>query len=97
MTLARDAVERKLTQKLEMTHRKRRGDDHRRYDLLIDGQRIARTMVSTGTGSRTLGDNLVSQMARQLKVPTPFFRELISCSKSRAEYLEKLRDQQLIE
>lgn len=97
MPLERDATEAQLTQKLEMTLRDRRGDDHRRYDLIIAGKRVARTMVSRGSGYRTLGDDLVGRMARQLHVTSPFFRELISCTKSRDEYLSKLKDQNLID
>jgi hypothetical protein len=97
MPLPRDTTEQQLVQKVQMTPRNRKGDDHRFYDLVINGQRVARTKVSRGSGYKTLGDDLVSKMARQLYVPTPFFRELINCTKSRDEYLGILRDQGRIE
>lgn len=96
MSLPRDDTERQLTQKLQMTLRNRKGDDHRRYELVINGRRVVRTMVSRGSGHRTLSNDIVSKMAKQLQVTTPFFREVIICTKSREDYLEKLREQELI-
>lgn len=96
MALSRSDTERQLTRKLQMTRRVGKGQDHRYYDLYIDGRRIAFTKVSTGTGHRTLGPNLVSAMAKQLHVPTPFFEDIINCTKSRNDYLEKLREQRII-
>lgn len=94
MSLPRREVERQLTQKLLMEPRP---GDHRYYYLFINGRKVARTHVSTGTNSRTLGDNMVSTMARQLNVTTSFFREIVNCTKTRDQYLQQLRDQDLLE
>lgn len=87
--LPRVDVERALTHKLEMTLDP--GGDHRRYRLVVGGNNIASTFVSTETKHRGLGSNLVSKMAQQLNVSTGFFVALVNCSKNRDEYLAELR------
>jgi hypothetical protein len=75
-----------------MELRNRKGDDHRRYRLIIDAQFIAQTHVSSGTKYRTLGQDLVAAMAKQLHVSPQFFRDIVTCTKSRDDYLHKLRE-----
>ena len=85
--LIRAEVERALVCKLKMTQS---ADDHRRYVLIVDGAIVAKTFVSTGSGYKTIGSELVSKMANQLGVPTGFFAEIVSCTKSREDYLAEL-------
>jgi hypothetical protein len=47
------------------------------------------TKTSHGSGYKTLGDELVSKMAKQCKLPTKQFKEFVSCALSRESY-EKL-------
>lgn len=96
MALARDAVEKQLSKKLRMNRWREGKTDHRYYVLTIDGKQVALTKVSTATNHKDLGDDLVKQMARQLYVSTPFFREVISCTKSRDDYLQCLSEQGLV-
>ncbi len=49
-----------------------------------------RTKVSHG--ARDIPKVLESHMARELRVPRPFFAEMMSCTKSRDEYYDALRN-----
>ena len=90
MVLDRRSVMRTLTNKLGMVVDQR---DHRVYKLHIEGKFVAQTKMSRGSEKyKTLVHDLVKAMARDLNVPTPFFRELDSCAKSRDDYLQHLRD-----
>jgi S-adenosylhomocysteine hydrolase len=90
MAVSRRGVERMLTNKLEMTLDDR---DHQVFLLVIEGRVIARTKLSRGSEKyKTLGDDLVRKMAQQLRVSMPVFRELESCTKSRDDYLQVLRE-----
>jgi hypothetical protein len=88
MALSRRDVERALSRKLDMVLDEDR--DHRFYLLVVNGKPAVRTKVSTGSGYRTLGDDLVGAMARQLNVPIPFFRDIVSCAKGQDDYLQHL-------
>ena len=88
MVLSRRNVEQTLGGKLGMVMDQR---DHRYYRLYVEGQFILKTKVSTGTGHGTIAPQLVSLMAKQLRVPAPFFRDLDACTKTREDYLSHLR------
>ena len=52
--------------------------------------------MTFGSGSkkyRDLGDNLVSQMAEQVKLPRALFKNLVDCSLSGDGYVENLQGQ----
>lgn len=49
-----------------------------------------RTKTSHGSGHKDISDNLVSQMAKQCKLTTKEFRDLVDCPLSRQEYEAKL-------
>lgn len=88
---SRAAVERMLVAKLEM---ERDNGDHRWYRFVIGEKVVARTFVSTGSKKyKTLGDDLIGKMARQLHVSTPFLTGLVRCTNSRDDYLRVLREQ----
>lgn len=83
-----------LTNKLEMTLDDR---DHQVFLLMVDGRVVARTKLSRGSEKdKTLGDDLVRKMAQQLHVSMAVFRELESCTKSRDEYFQILRENGLL-
>ena len=65
--------------------------DHRYYRLYVNGRYVLKTKVSVGTGHQTIGPDVVSQMAKQLRVPTSFLRDLDACTKSLEDYLQHLR------
>lgn len=93
MPLPRADVERALEQKLQM---QRVDSDHRRFYLVFDGRNILHTMTSHGTKYRELGDQLLGLMAKELRVPRKFFVDLVRCTRSRDEYIDQLRQRNLL-
>ena len=87
--LPRETVEHMLTTKLGMSCDPR---DHRWYYLTFEGRTIASTFVSAGGKYRTLGDDLVSKMARQLYINSGFFLGLVKCTKSLEDYFDARRN-----
>ena len=69
---------------------KRKGK-HIFYELCVEGLRTIRTHVSHGN-KRDVGRPLEAMMARELGVRNQFFREMISCTKTREDYLRCLRE-----
>lgn len=89
-SLKRDDVESSLSKK---GFTEQAGGDHRYFRLFYDGKNTGiYTKTSRGTGYKSLGDGLVSSMAKQLKLPTRDFVRLIDCSMSREEYLALLAE-----
>lgn len=67
--------------------------DHRYYRLYVGAKKTAIcTKVSMGSGYKTLGDQLVSAMATQLKLTNKEFHRLVDCDMSGEEYLKAMRD-----
>lgn len=89
MPLDNREIERVLLSKFdfEVVRQKRR---HRHLQLKIDGCAAVTTMLSHS--NQTLSRGLESTVAKQLKVQTQFFREMIGCTKSREEYYRHLRN-----
>ena len=85
ITLERKAVERAVISKLKMEKDTRR--DHQQYRFYHDGKLIGKIHFSHTPKMKTLGDDLVRMMAGELKVPTPFFVELVRCTRSRDDYI----------
>lgn len=56
-----------------------------------------RTKTSHGTGHRDISDGLVAQMAKQCRITSRDFRDLIACPLSRGEYEAKLLAQGLVD
>ena len=81
-------LEKKLVQKFGFSRSVTHSDDHRWYQLLGPDGKAIFTKVSHGMTE--LSSQLESSIARQLRVPTPFFREMINCTKSSEEYKLKL-------
>lgn len=94
MPLSRAETERALAAKLGLRLDRR---DHRIYRLYVGDRYVLRTMVSTGTKHRTLGDSLVAAMARQLRVSVADFRAIVGCTIDREGYLDRLRDAGMLE
>lgn len=79
-------IRRCLLHKLGFTEDK--GRDHHWYTLILPSHRVVRTKV--GRHSRDYGSVLEGKMARQLRVNVTFFRELVSCTKSREDYIAQV-------
>lgn len=69
-------------------------DDRRHifYHFHFEGKKThIRTQVSHGTKYKTLGEDLVSSMAKQCKVTTKNFRGLAECTVSHDDYIDLLK------
>lgn len=67
--------------------------DHVFYHFYHEGRKThIRTHVSHGSKYKTLGDDLVSKMAKQCKLTTKQFRGLAECTFSQSEYVALLLD-----
>lgn len=93
MPLDRRDVEQALETKLQF----RCGQgDHREFTLHIAGKMVTKTKTSRGTKHKTIGDELLGQMARQLFVPRKFFEDLVKCLKTKTDYLRSLADRGIV-
>jgi hypothetical protein len=63
--------------------------DHRWWSLRLDGLPPIRTKVSHG--NKEISQMIAGKMAKQLRVPSPFFREMIACTKSKHDYYDSVR------
>lgn len=53
----------------------------------VEGKKTPiRTRTSHGSNHKTLGDSLLSQMAKQVQLPKKSFLELVDCTLDRAGY-----------
>jgi hypothetical protein len=65
--------------------------DHDTFFFMHSGlQRAVFTKVSRGSGYRTIGDELLGKMAKQLQLTRGDFDLLVECPLGEAEYAEKL-------
>jgi hypothetical protein len=73
---------------------KLKNKDHFRYNLLIDGKIThIGTKMSTGSNYKTIGDNLLIQMYKQLRMNNKEeLRKYIGCSYSYDAYVNALRE-----
>lgn len=51
-----------------------------------------RTRVSHGKRPKDLGDHLIHEMAKQVKLSTEDFERLVSCSMDQSEYEEAIKE-----
>lgn len=95
MPLKRSAVE----SSLEAKGFKKASGDHSFYIYHTKSglKTIVRTKTSHGSGYKDISDDLVSKMAKQCKLTTKDFRNLIECPLSRDEYETKLVQQGLVD
>lgn len=67
--------------------------DHIFYHFHHDGKKThIRTHVSHGSKYKTLGNDLVGQMAKQCKLTSKNFRGLAECNVSHQDYINLLKD-----
>ena len=76
-------VKRALMNKLQAEEEYRTHSTYRVYD--DNGIFLGETYISHG--ATEIGDPLVGQMARQLNISPPLWRDIINCPKGRGEYL----------
>ena len=92
MPLERAALERLLRQ---LGFESREGH-HRVYVLRWQGRTLAQASISRGTGWRTLADNMVADIARDIHIDRQFLMDLVSGKRSREDYLARLREQGIL-
>jgi hypothetical protein len=78
-----------LRSKLEFEDDEARSVDHRYFKLEVPGIQTVRTKVGHHTDD--IGPVLESKIAKQLRVPVIFLRDMVACLHGRYEYLELLR------
>jgi len=71
--------------------------DHRWFVLYHQGRFVLRTKTSRGTGHRTIGEPMVREMARELRINRLFLYELVDGAKTKDDYFAELRRQGLID
>jgi len=86
-SLERDDVEASLKRKGFDEHE----GDHRYYRLMVNGKYSGIfTKTSRGKKYKSLGKDLVAQMAKQLFLTKKQFEELVECTLTQEEYLKLL-------
>lgn len=65
------------------------GGRHRRFHLLQDGRLIR--SIEVPHSKRDIGNGLISFMAKQARVNQSEYRNMISCTMSEADYIERIR------
>ncbi len=84
MPLERRDIDSALTRK---GFRVDQDSDHDKYWLFYNGtEQAIYTKLSRGTQYRTIGDDLVGKIARQLKLTKPKLEELVDCSMTGPDY-----------
>ena len=75
---------------LEKKGFRRRENDHAFFHLWI-GEKKTAIYTKISHGERDIGDNLLSLMARQVRLSKKQFVELLECPLTFAEYIRMLR------
>ena len=91
MPWKRREIENKLTGKFGFSEAEHRGSNHRWYELQLPGLPVVLTKVSHSL--KEIGRALEGKIARQLRVTTAYFREMMSCSQERDDYYENLQNE----
>ena len=77
-----------------------RPDERHHHYFIYHGSDGARTPVMTktshGSGSKTIGDPLLAQMAKQCRVTKPQFLDLVDCPLDREAFERLQREQKLM-
>jgi len=83
-------VEGKLRDKFGFSPAKGHSLDHHWFELQLSGLPPILTKVSHSR--REIGPKLEGMIARQLRVRTPYFRGMVDCTNSRADYYRQVRE-----
>jgi hypothetical protein len=71
------------------------GDDHQRFEYIVDEEAISRTFVSHG-GGKDLDDKLLGDMARQCHLSRKQFIAFAKCEMTAEAYRQILIDKGII-
>jgi hypothetical protein len=85
-----------LLKKFGFQEIQRKRSKHDGLTFYHEGRRVATTWFSRASG-RTIQDEILKQMAEQVGVYTlNFFKGMITCSKSLDDYVQRLRERDII-
>lgn len=73
-----------------------RENDHAFLHLYVDGKKTA-IFTKISHGEKEIGDNLLSLMARQVKLSSKQFRNLVDCPMSEQDLIDHLRSSDAID
>jgi hypothetical protein len=83
-------IENRLQNKFGFTPAREHSSDHHWYELRLPGLPPILTKVSHQKAD--VGKAVESQMARQLRVRTPYFRGMMDCTRTREDYYQQVQD-----
>jgi hypothetical protein len=69
--------------------------DHKYLEYYVEGKLILYTKISHGS-DKDLDDHLVRQMSNQCKLTKNQFADLVNCPMSQDEYLNILKDKEML-
>lgn len=69
-------------------------NDHIFLEFFHEGKFVSKTKLSHN--GQSIGDNLISVMSKQCKMSKNFFLEFSRCTKSKSDYLEVLKKDNII-
>jgi hypothetical protein len=67
------------------------GSRHEALSLIIDGRKVATVRFSRS--HRDLSDRVLNLIARESWVNLAYLKQMVGCTKSRAHYLTRLKEQ----
>ena len=67
----------------------KQGRDHKWYELQLEGLPVIMTKISHSNNE--IHTRLEGKIARQMRVRAPFFKQMISCTRSREQYYAQVR------
>ncbi len=89
MPWKRRKIEGLLTGKFGFSETDHHSSDHRWYELQLPNVAVVCTKFSHSL--KEIGRPLEGKIAKQLRVKTSYFREMMSCSQKRVDYYERLQ------
>jgi hypothetical protein len=90
MAFKRREIESLLKSKFGFVEDEKRSDDHKWYVLRIDDLPDIATKVSHS--GKDIGKVLEGKIARQLRVPRPFFIGMFKCDEDKEAYQKRVRE-----
>jgi len=90
MPLNRRDFEKLLKSKFGFEQAENRSDDHIWYSLRLEG--LPEILTKVSHSDREIGKKLEGMIARQLRVPKPFFTGMFECKNDREAYEARVRE-----
>jgi hypothetical protein len=69
------------------------GSSHEAIAFFDNEKKVATTRFSRGRGGRDIGDALMFEIAKQIRVSTlNFFKRMIDCTRSHEDFIKRLKE-----